>query len=56
MTWSLVLRRWVLAALLIAAAFLAWRGGPGTRSTRLAIAGIDAGSIDQLHFRGESLQ
>lgn len=48
MTWALVLRRWVLAALLIAAAFLAWRGGPGARSTSLAIAGIDAGSIDRL--------
>ncbi len=48
MTWSIVLRRWALAALLIVAAVIAWRGGGGARSTGLAIAGIDAGTIDAL--------
>ena len=48
MTWSVVFRRWALAALLVVAAVIAWRGGGSARSTGLAIAGIDAGAVDRL--------
>ncbi|MDI9410912.1 MAG: DUF4340 domain-containing protein, partial [Bacteroidia bacterium] len=48
MTWALVVRRWVFAVLLAAAAIIAWRGGTGARATGLAIPGIDAASIDRL--------
>ena len=48
MTWALVVRRWVFALLLAAAAIIAWRGGMGARATGVAIAGIDAASIDRL--------
>lgn len=48
MTWALVVRRWVFAVLLAAAATIAWRGGTGARATGMAIPGIDAASIDRL--------
>jgi hypothetical protein len=48
MTWALVVRRWVFAVLLAAAAIIAWRGSTGARATGLAIPGIDAASIDRL--------
>ncbi|MBM4052624.1 MAG: DUF4340 domain-containing protein [Planctomycetes bacterium] len=48
MNWSLVFRRWVLAALLVTGAIIAWRGGSLAHSSGRAIAGIDAGLVDSL--------
>lgn len=48
MRWALVVRRWVFAVLLVAAAIIAWRGGSGASATGLAVPGMDAGSIDRL--------
>ncbi|MBM4114774.1 MAG: DUF4340 domain-containing protein, partial [Phycisphaerae bacterium] len=48
MRWALVMRRWVFAVLLVAAAIIAWRGGSGASATGLAVPGMDAGSIDRL--------
>ncbi|MBM4110352.1 MAG: DUF4340 domain-containing protein [Phycisphaerae bacterium] len=48
MNWSVVLRRWVLAATLVAAAIVAWRDGTDAPSRGLAMASIDAGVVDRL--------
>jgi len=46
--WSMVVRRWIVAVVLAIAAIVAWRGGVASRTTGLAIEGVDAAAVDRL--------